>query len=173
MTDLNFSHSGIRLGRTLFNLFALALDLPENFFDDKVHAILNCDSDALTPRRPLDLPRSCESSIIRHRILKTLTLGRLESAHTLSKCKCDVFVIMRNWLYLVQLRGELSFSHEDWVRLTSVTLPGFPVLYYSLARWCWRTPGTEHFRKMDKSWTCTWDACCQVCSSRVQKLATV
>jgi len=32
---LAYYHSAIRLGRTLFTLFALALDLPENFFDDK------------------------------------------------------------------------------------------------------------------------------------------
>lgn len=31
-----FSHSAVRLGKLLFPLFALALDLPENFFDDKV-----------------------------------------------------------------------------------------------------------------------------------------
>lgn len=30
------SHAAVSLGRKLFPLFALALDLPENFFDDKV-----------------------------------------------------------------------------------------------------------------------------------------
>ena len=29
------SHHLVRLGQSLFPLFALALDLPENFFDDK------------------------------------------------------------------------------------------------------------------------------------------
>ncbi|KAG9037048.1 hypothetical protein FRB95_006901 [Tulasnella sp. JGI-2019a] len=32
---LEYYHLLINLGKTLFNLFALALDLPENFFDDK------------------------------------------------------------------------------------------------------------------------------------------
>jgi hypothetical protein len=30
------SHSALKLGKLLFPLFALALDLPETFFDDKV-----------------------------------------------------------------------------------------------------------------------------------------
>lgn len=30
------SHAAVKLGQTLFPLFALALDLPENFFDNKV-----------------------------------------------------------------------------------------------------------------------------------------
>jgi hypothetical protein len=30
------SHSAVSLGKSLFPLFALALDLPEDFFDDKV-----------------------------------------------------------------------------------------------------------------------------------------
>jgi hypothetical protein len=29
------SHSAVSLGKSLFPLFALALDLPEDFFDDK------------------------------------------------------------------------------------------------------------------------------------------
>ena len=29
------SHAAVRLGRNLFPLFAAALDLPEDFFDDK------------------------------------------------------------------------------------------------------------------------------------------
>ncbi|KAF9265292.1 Clavaminate synthase-like protein [Marasmius fiardii PR-910] len=33
-TALTFYHRAIQLGRSLFPLFALALDLPENFFDD-------------------------------------------------------------------------------------------------------------------------------------------
>lgn len=32
---LNYYHEAVRLGQNLFPLFALALDLPENFFDDK------------------------------------------------------------------------------------------------------------------------------------------
>lgn len=32
------SHAAVNLGRKLFPLFALALDLPENYFDDKVRA---------------------------------------------------------------------------------------------------------------------------------------
>jgi hypothetical protein len=34
--SVNTSHSAIRLGKTLFPLFALALNLPQTFFDDKV-----------------------------------------------------------------------------------------------------------------------------------------
>jgi len=33
---LKCSHAAVNLGRSLFPLFALALNLPENFFDDKV-----------------------------------------------------------------------------------------------------------------------------------------
>lgn len=33
---LEYYHAVIRLGKALFPLFALALDLPENFFDDKI-----------------------------------------------------------------------------------------------------------------------------------------
>ena len=33
------SHMAVRLGQYLFQLFALALDLPESFFDDKVGAV--------------------------------------------------------------------------------------------------------------------------------------
>jgi isopenicillin N synthase-like dioxygenase len=36
MIDVDASHAAVRLGQSLFPLFALALDLPENFFDDKV-----------------------------------------------------------------------------------------------------------------------------------------
>ena len=36
MNSLPRSHSAIQLGQSLFPLFALALDLPETFFDDKV-----------------------------------------------------------------------------------------------------------------------------------------
>lgn len=32
---LKYYHAAVKLGQTLFPLFALALDLPENFFDDK------------------------------------------------------------------------------------------------------------------------------------------
>ncbi|KAI0683098.1 Clavaminate synthase-like protein [Earliella scabrosa] len=32
---LHYYHAAVRLGKSLFPLFALALDLPENFFDDK------------------------------------------------------------------------------------------------------------------------------------------
>lgn len=31
------SHAAVKLGKLLFPLFALALDLPETFFDDKVN----------------------------------------------------------------------------------------------------------------------------------------
>lgn len=31
------SHAAVALGKKLFPLFALALDLPEDFFDDKVY----------------------------------------------------------------------------------------------------------------------------------------
>lgn len=34
--QVHFSHAAVLLGQSLFPLFALALDLPENFFDDKV-----------------------------------------------------------------------------------------------------------------------------------------
>lgn len=40
------SHSALKLGKLLFPLFALALDLPETFFDDKV-------SNRLLTRAPL------------------------------------------------------------------------------------------------------------------------
>ncbi|KAH7913970.1 Clavaminate synthase-like protein [Hygrophoropsis aurantiaca] len=33
---LDYYHAAIQLGRSLFSLFALALNLPENFFDDKI-----------------------------------------------------------------------------------------------------------------------------------------
>lgn len=33
------SHAAISLGKYMFPLFALALDLPENFFDDKVSVL--------------------------------------------------------------------------------------------------------------------------------------
>ena len=35
-TTLQFSHAAVRLGLLLFPLFALALDLPEDFFANKV-----------------------------------------------------------------------------------------------------------------------------------------
>jgi hypothetical protein len=86
MTGRNCSHSAIQLGQTLFTLFALALDLPENYFDDKVHAIRNaCYMCSDTSHRLLDLLRSCGSSIILHRILQTLTIGRLALVHIQSK----------------------------------------------------------------------------------------
>jgi len=34
------SHRALQVGQQLFPLFALALDLPENFFDDKVFLFL-------------------------------------------------------------------------------------------------------------------------------------
>ena len=34
--DYHFSHATVKLGLALFPLFALALDMPENFFEDKV-----------------------------------------------------------------------------------------------------------------------------------------
>lgn len=36
------SHAAVRLGQALFPLFALALDLPEDFFADKVRLVLLC-----------------------------------------------------------------------------------------------------------------------------------
>jgi len=35
-TVLDYYHHAVRLGKSLFPLFALALDLPENFFEDKI-----------------------------------------------------------------------------------------------------------------------------------------
>ncbi|KAF8558271.1 Clavaminate synthase-like protein [Imleria badia] len=35
---LAYYHAAVKLGKSLFPIFALALDLPENFFDDKVSA---------------------------------------------------------------------------------------------------------------------------------------
>jgi hypothetical protein len=38
IVDIDFtSHAAVMLGRALFPFFALALDLPENFFDNKVN----------------------------------------------------------------------------------------------------------------------------------------
>jgi len=39
------SHRALHAGQQLFPLFALALDLPENFFDDKVFQFLWSDVD--------------------------------------------------------------------------------------------------------------------------------
>ena len=38
---LKCSHAAVKLGRSLFPLFALALNLPENFFDDKVSPLVS------------------------------------------------------------------------------------------------------------------------------------
>jgi isopenicillin N synthase-like dioxygenase len=44
--QLRESSAVLRLGHSLFPLFALALDLPEDFFDDKVSpARGDCDAD--------------------------------------------------------------------------------------------------------------------------------
>lgn len=51
------SHAAIRLGQSLFPLFALALDLPENFFDDKTTkpaAIMRLLHYPPQPAKPLD-----------------------------------------------------------------------------------------------------------------------
>ena len=51
------SHAVIRLGQALFPLFALALDLPENFFDDKTTnpaAIMRLLHYPPQPAKPLD-----------------------------------------------------------------------------------------------------------------------
>lgn len=49
------SHAALNLGRILFPLFALALDMPEDWFDDKVGRILGLSrhyvSDTLRRRR--------------------------------------------------------------------------------------------------------------------------
>ena len=37
--DYHFSHATVKLGLALFPLFALALDMPENFFEDKVCSV--------------------------------------------------------------------------------------------------------------------------------------
>ena len=34
------SHSAVDLGKSLFPIFALALNIPENFFDDKVRFLV-------------------------------------------------------------------------------------------------------------------------------------
>lgn len=36
------SHAAVKLGRSLFPIFALALDLSEDFFEDKVRVDLTC-----------------------------------------------------------------------------------------------------------------------------------
>jgi len=36
LTTFGTSHAAVDVGRLLFRLFALALDLPETYFDDKV-----------------------------------------------------------------------------------------------------------------------------------------
>ena len=36
------SHSAVNLGKALFPIFALALNLPEHFFDDKVCRVYHC-----------------------------------------------------------------------------------------------------------------------------------
>lgn len=51
------SHAVVRLGQQLFPLFALALDLPENFFDDKITkpaAIMRLLHYPPQPARPAD-----------------------------------------------------------------------------------------------------------------------
>jgi|ERR1700691_4359623 isopenicillin N synthase-like dioxygenase len=51
------SHAVVRLGLSLFPLFALALDLPENFFDDKTTkpaAIMRLLHYPPQPAQPLD-----------------------------------------------------------------------------------------------------------------------
>jgi isopenicillin N synthase-like dioxygenase len=38
------SNSAVDLGKSLFPIFALALNIPENFFDDKVRFLVICSS---------------------------------------------------------------------------------------------------------------------------------
>ena len=66
------SHKVLHVGQLLFPLFALALDLPENFFVDKVISfiilILSFLNKCIPPIRRLDLLQLCGSFIIRHRV---------------------------------------------------------------------------------------------------------
>jgi len=39
LTAFGTSHAAMGVGRLLFHLFALALDLPETYFDDKVDSL--------------------------------------------------------------------------------------------------------------------------------------
>ena len=59
ITPVNYpnplSHAAVAVGRHLFPIFALALDLPENFFDDKVSYILTF-SHRPTPSPSKSLP---------------------------------------------------------------------------------------------------------------------
>ena len=48
------SHDAVGVGRLLFPIFALALDLPEDFFDDKVRCYLT--SHHPQPQTSMDLP---------------------------------------------------------------------------------------------------------------------
>ena len=48
------SHAVVRLGKSLFPLFALALNIPETFFDDKVRLRYLLDPSNLTKSRTSD-----------------------------------------------------------------------------------------------------------------------
>ena len=64
---MDLSHAAVDLGRKLFPLFALALDLPENYFNDKVLMGIAVCHQTLTafihPRHKTRL-RSCVFCII-------------------------------------------------------------------------------------------------------------
>lgn len=66
---LDYYHAAVQLGKSLFPLFALALDLPEDFFDDKVNIYL-CfyrGGRNVFYRRATPL-RSCACYTIRHNL---------------------------------------------------------------------------------------------------------
>ena len=70
------SHAAVQLGRSLFPLFALALDLPENFFDDKVTTETSSSSRwysvPYSRPRPRNLLRSCDCFTILPKIHRRL-----------------------------------------------------------------------------------------------------
>ena len=81
------SHAAVKLGQSLFPLFALALDLPENFFDNKVlflHPVQSGYAYLTEYGRLRSRLLSCAFSTIRPR-LDPWTIGCKESGHIPSR----------------------------------------------------------------------------------------
>ncbi|KAK0438512.1 uncharacterized protein EV420DRAFT_1209853 [Desarmillaria tabescens] len=129
---LNYYHEAVRLGQKLFPLFALALDLPENFFEDKVNLISEI---ALTKlhmlwqttkpaaiMRLLHYPSQKPSSVDEHE--KVLGIG----AHTDYEC---FTILWQDKVPALQVKNTAG----KWI--DAVPIPGTLVLNLGdqFARW--------------------------------------